>query len=219
MPRGKEVLPAAASISFQYHSVSDMPWSKIESAAGKAFSDTEKQEILRCADGFDWEYSYLSEAPLRRDVDALRSELLKHCKALVELAEKFPPKELDGEKGYSPGVVSALQIYYGTEAFSFRDEYDALARISRLVAEGLGPSPAYKTDTLASSPETAGLNAFLGRVLDGAEKTIARSKQGHEYRRWGLTIGPRAKRFPAFVSAVLDREVTEGALRKAWPSH
>ncbi|MGK7754686.1 MULTISPECIES: hypothetical protein [unclassified Roseovarius] len=224
MARGKEVLPAAASIEFRYHHVADMPWAKIEAASGKSFNSEERKEIFFCAEGFDWEYSYLSKAPPLKEVNALREKLLRFCGALVELGEQYPAGSCGDEQEAARDTVSAVQIYFGTDKFCFRDEYKALARAAHRMREGLEKRPPLEADTLSSTPETAGLRAFLSRVLDEAEVSQARAtppgswvEPGYEYRRWGLAIGPRAKRFPEFVGAVLGRKVTEGMLRKAWP--
>jgi hypothetical protein len=225
MARGKEILPAAASIEFQYHSVADMPWQDIESAAGKQFSLEERHEIYHCAQGFDWEHQYLSKAPALREVERLRSDLLKHCRALTALANRYPPKEIGRvRESEAPGVVAALQIYFGTEDFVFRDAYERLEGQAREIMDGLSKLPQFETDTLKSTPETAGLTAFLERVLDGAEMVRARAtppgsfvREGYEYRRWGMAIGPRADGFAKFSAAVLSRPVTKGMLRTAWP--
>jgi hypothetical protein len=221
MAKGKALIPATASIDFTYHTISDMPWESIEAAAQKKFTDEEKLEILHCVDGYDWEYCHLERAPTRKDVEGLRSELIKNCGAIIELAERYPHKQNESEAD----TVSALQIYFGTEEFCFRDAYETVSRAAQNICDGLRNEVAFDTDALSRTPETAGLEGFLNRVLDEADAVQARGtpdgsfvQQGLEYRRWGVSIGPRARRFPEFASAVLGRKVTEGALRKLWPT-
>jgi hypothetical protein len=226
MARSKDVLPAAASVEFQYHYVADMPWPDIERAAGKSFTPEERGEIFYCAQGFDWEQQLYSKAPALREVDKLREELLSHCRALVRLAKFHQPVGRDRDDIPKADVVSALQIYCGTESFDFRESFDAVAVEASKILTGLKKRPNFEADSVAFRPETPGLTAFLQRVIDGATASQARStppgifkKTGFEYRRWGIAVGPRVKGFHAFSSAVLSRPVTEGMLRKAWPSH
>ena len=225
MAKGKEVVLAIASIEFRYQSAADMPWERIEKVAKKTFSTEERSEIHHCADGFDWDFHSLSKAPPLREVEKLRNELLKHCDALVALARFHQPLKRDTDREPGTDVVSALQIHSGTENFDFRETFDALSREAAKVAEGLRERPNFERHKTSKTAETAGLREFLRRVIDGAEPTRARStpagrfiKDGLEYRRWGMSVGPRATGFAEFTGAVLSRHVTIGMLRKAWPS-
>ena len=199
MAKGKKILPAAASIEFTYHGVNDMPWKQIEQAACKNFSDEQRKEIFYCTQGFDWEYQHLSKAPSLSEINMLRAGLVKHCTAILGLVEQYPHKQDPAVAD----VVSALQIYFGTEDFYFREAYQNLSKAALEISIGLTAEAQFEADTLSKTPESAGLIGFMRRVLDGAERVTARStpdgvwaKQGHEYRRWGMSVGPRAKRLP-----------------------
>jgi hypothetical protein len=216
MARGKEVLPAISLNHFRYQSPAEMPWELIESTAKKQFSLEERSEIHYCVDAFDREFHHFAKAPPLREVDHLRDALLRNCDAILELARLHQPM-LQGKR---TDVASALQIHFGTADFSFCEAFDSVAREAAKIVEGLKERPNLEIHTTAKTAETAGLTGFLHRVLDEAEPIRARSasaggfvKEGLEYRRWGISIGPRAN----FTSAVLSRNVTKGMLRKAWP--
>lgn len=224
MARSTTYLPTAAWVSFRYNEIGEMPWAEIESAASKTFSEEERQEILKCAQRFDWDYFLIAQAPSKGDVLEARKKLLKSCDQVLKLADRFPPVAPSRNDSTKAAVAFALQIYFGTQQFHFRETYARLVAAAGEMKEGLSAEASVEFNFKNHDPEIVALSAFLQAVIKDADSKEARStpasrfqETGFEYERWGIAVGPRATGFAQFVSSVLDREISPSRLRTAWP--
>lgn len=223
MAKGRTILPTIASIEVLYHSVEDLPWDEIEAAVGRVFSTEERDEIFRCSDSYASEKCWLQEAPTVRGVDELKKELLSHAKAICALAEVYKPNgsAIDQE---AMRVIEALNVIHSVGSYTFRQSFYKAAEASERLVACLEQEPDFTLDSTHKTPEVAGLTAFLTAVLEFADERPARNNhpsswtaKGKEYRRWGVSIGPRCNGFPEFVSLILKRDVSVEQLRNAWP--
>ncbi|MFC0160567.1 hypothetical protein CDZ97_08755 [Mameliella alba] len=225
MARQKLVMPMSASVDFIWHSIGEMPWAKIEDAAGKCFSTDEREEIYRCVDYYCYEYHWIKQAPGKSDVDNLKAELIRHAEAICDLAREIQPlQRATDDASVQKRAFEALSILHAHEDFNLRSALHKAARSAQKLSWGLSFETELDKETYTHGPEIAGLMAFLARVLEFADATPARSKStsgdagaAKEFSRWGIPVGPKCKTFPAFVSVVLGKTVTENQIRTAWP--
>lgn len=218
MARSKSVVQSSASVELVYQYADEMPWLHIEKAAGKSFAKEDRQEIHGCFEAYCGGFDMVDQAVAEADIRDLQFGLVAHCKAIRELADKFKP---NGD------VATTLSRAYSNRGNELRDQFvfavEAAEKILACLENGL--SEDFEIDPSSASAHTSGLRDFCDKAIRGAIAVPARgshanhvkARDGIEYERWGIAIGPRCKGFPEFVSAVIGKQVTSDQLRNAWP--
>lgn len=222
MAKSKNRYLAGASVKYLYYNATQIPWKQIENDAKVSFSRENRQEIYECTEAYSREYYWLKDGAPVTNTDGLRDEILSCAKGLCEIADHYRP--LDGTSARSDvkevdlNVFSALTIMYSAKSFNLREELHQTAIAAQRLVAGLINEPNYPPMTTSKSSEVGGLIAFITEALNAADSTPARGGVAGslEYKRWGISVGPRSKEFRQFVGTILKKQFTEDQIRTAF---
>jgi len=199
-------------------------WKEIEKAVATKFSKKSRKEIYECTRQYSHELSRLEAGAPPKDVDALRNNLLKHTKALCEIADKFRPMNGDEAQDEDRKVMDTLTYLHSYKDFFLREELHLIASHAHKLVVCLSREPRPLEVTSRNSKLSA-LQAFIAEALLDAETKPARRepsknkdeyKKHKEFKRWNVPIGPRVPKFQVFVNVVLKEEFSSDQVSNAF---
>ena len=211
---------------YDFDGNTNMPWEEIEEIVGVSFSDQDRQEIFDCTEAYSREKIWYDAGVPVAELKELRDGLLKHSKAICDLAERYQPlSKLQGDEKDSR-VIEALTQLHSHKGFAFFEEFHNTAIAAGRLVYGL-QTEAFSAETSSRSGNVLGLETFIAKAFESASSKRARTvprdtEEEHvkvfEYRRWGISIGPKSEQFRKFVSVVLKQKVSQDQITAAFPT-
>lgn len=213
-----------ARVKYLYERYQDLPWSKIETAVDKQFSESERSQIYLCTNEYSEEFSCHTGAAKMADVTKLREEILKSLDPICELAERFQPLgivEIDLE---DRKAMDALSQMLSDGKLNLGVQFHSVAAAANNLAARLRAKTTFEPDVTSRSPELIALDSFVERALSFADEKPAR-REGtaknrgsgtKEYSKWGIPVGPKSIKFKSFVNAVLREQFTQDQIKTAF---
>lgn len=180
----------------------DLPWAKIEAACGLTFDESQRANIAEYKRLIAHETASFRDAYTFSEIDALRAELLDHCRAIERIvgAARRPD-------GFMKSRFDALTSYLGPGSRQNIDNLKRAARMAGFTLKTPKPLGARARDVRSERAHVLRLAICLADRKTGVgDETLATT--------WKLSTSPRSGPFRRFLSALLGiDEPTEVEMR------
>ena len=219
MPKGKLKAPVSTPYRGLPKPLTDKVWEKLQASLPIKLTPEDKAEINAYVMHFHIIKMQHEDAAPVEGLEELKERLHAHSKGLSDIIQRFCTSTTEET---DKTLIDTLNLLTEASSPNLQKTLKQIQPTCAIIAQQLA-SIDFEEFSDSVLPATTALVDFLRNLKSKAEKMPAKRSPGYEkkgksfeYKRWGMTFGPRSKNTRRFVNIVLNENFSDKQIQYAF---